>query len=91
MVVVTDHYRTIRRLCASPLIPFVLLSRLIRPLKSLARSGTLPLATAPLLVVGAIARTMGEVAGYARGPGEGSQDRMDEYELHKLRFTSFSP
>ena len=78
-------------ICASPLIPFVVLSRLIRPLKFLARSGTLPVATAPLLVLGAIARTMGEVVGYARGPGTRSQDRMDEYELHKLRFTSLSP
>ncbi len=75
-------------ICASPLIPFVVLSRLIRPLKSLARSGTLPLATVPLLVAGAIARTVGEVVGYARGPGGRSQDRMDEYELHKLKFTS---
>lgn len=77
-------------ICASPLIPFVVLSRLIRPLKSLARSGTLPLATPPLLIAGAIARTIGEVVGYARGPGANSQDRMDEYELHKLRFTSLT-
>ncbi len=77
-------------ICASPLIPFVVLSRLIRPLKSLARSGNLPLATHPLLVAGAIARTIGEVVGYARGPGANSQDRMDEYELHKLRFTSLT-
>jgi hypothetical protein len=77
-------------ICASPLIPFVVLSRLIRPLKSLARSGNLPLATPPLLIAGVIARTIGEVVGYARGPGANSQDRMDEYELHKLRFTSLS-
>jgi hypothetical protein len=77
-------------ICASPLIPFVVLSRLIRPLKSLARSGTLPLATAPLLVAGAITRTAGEVVGYARGSGAHAQDRMDEYELHKLRFTSLT-
>jgi hypothetical protein len=77
-------------ICASPLIPLVVLSRLIRPLKSLARSGNLPLATPPLLIAGAIARTIGEVVGYARGPGANSQDRMDEYELHKLRFTSLS-
>lgn len=75
-------------ICASPLIPFVVLSRLIRPLKFLARSGNLKLATPPLLIAGAIARTIGEVVGYALGPGAHSQDRMDEYELHKLRFTS---
>jgi hypothetical protein len=78
-------------ICASPLIPFVVLSRLIRPLKSLTRSGALPLATAPLLVAGVITRTIGEVVGYARGQGAHSQDRMDEYELHKLRFTGLAP
>ncbi len=82
--------KSLMYICASPLIPFVVLSRLIRPVKSLAQSRTLPLATPPLLIAGAIARAIGEVIGYALGPGAQSQDRVDEYELHKLRFTSMS-
>jgi hypothetical protein len=75
-------------ICASPIIPFVILSRLARPFKYLARARILPAATAPLLVAGAIARTAGEVVGYAWGQGSRAQDRMDEYELHKLKFTA---
>lgn len=125
VVVVTDHYRTIRRviqclrdqtvrdelevvivapigvdlgLDRSALDGFaafkVVEIEKIHPMASARAAGvragtrTLPLATAPLLIAGAITRTVGEVIGYARGAGDDSQDKMDEYELHKLKFTS---
>jgi hypothetical protein len=48
----------------------------------------LPFGTLPAIVVGIVVRTLGEVVGYVRGATAGSQSRMDEYELYKLRFTS---
>jgi hypothetical protein len=72
----------------SPLIPAKVLSRLGPPVKLLRRERRLPTGTLAALVIGAVVRTAGEVVGYVRGAGPGAQPRMDEYELHKLDFTS---
>jgi hypothetical protein len=73
--------------CASPLIPAVILSRIYRPVRVALANG-LPFGTLPAIVVGSVVRTLGEVVGYLRGASAGAQSRMDEYELYKLRFTS---
>jgi hypothetical protein len=76
---------------ASPLIPAVVLYRIMKPARYLARRGKLPRGTALVLLAGVVTRTAGEVVGYVRGVAAGSQSRMDEYELHKLKFTSMAP
>lgn len=73
---------------ASPLIPGVLLYRLRRPLRALLGSRELSAKTLSALVLGVVVRTAGEVVGYVKGAPPGAQPRMDEYELHKLDFTS---
>lgn len=71
---------------ASPLIALVVLSRVVRPLGPL-RGRRLPRWTVALLVVGVILRTAGEAAGYLRGARARDVAHMEEYELHKLRYT----
>jgi hypothetical protein len=73
---------------ASPLIPAVIMYRLRKPLKNLMSNGTLPLAALGAMLVGTIVRTAGEVVGYTVGASPEAQPRMDEFELHKLAFTS---
>lgn len=74
----------------SPLIPAKVLSRIGAPVKLLRRDRRWPTGTLAALVFGAVVRTAGEVVGFVRGAGPGAQPRMDEYELHKLDFTSLS-
>lgn len=73
--------------CASPIIPAVILSRIARSVGLLTRRGTLPAGSIPALLVGAIVRTAGEVVGYIRGAAPAATARMEEYELHKLSYT----
>ena len=74
---------------ASPLIPAVIIARL-RPAISAGTREGMSWTTIPALLVGAVFRTIGEVVAYTRGASSTSQDRMDEYELHKLDFTRLS-
>ena len=74
---------------ASPLIPAVIIARL-RPAISAGTREGMSWTTIPALLVGAVFRTIGEVVAYTRGASSTSQDRMDEYELHKLDFTHLS-
>lgn len=73
---------------ASPLIPAVIMYRLRKTLKSLISNRTLSVTGLGAVLLGAIVRTAGEVVGYTRGAGAEAQPRMDEFELHKLTFTS---
>jgi hypothetical protein len=73
----------------SPLIPAVLLARLRPAIAAGSRHG-MRWTAIPVLFVGAVFRTIGEVVAYARGSSPASQTRMDEYELHKLDFTGLS-
>jgi hypothetical protein len=75
---------------ASPLIAALILYRLRRPVGALVAARALPILVLPTLVLGALVRTMGEVVGYMVGAPSGAQPRMDEYELHKLDFTSIA-
>jgi hypothetical protein len=83
-----SSFRRLAYLCASPLIPAVVLVRIIHSLRLLARERRLPSGTIPALLLGAIVRTAGEIVGYARGAGTSAERRMDEFELHKVRYTS---
>lgn len=73
---------------ASPLIPAVILARIMRPVAVLVRRRALPLGTIPALIAGAMVRTMGEVVGYLVGASSEAQSRMEEYELHKTRYVA---
>jgi hypothetical protein len=74
--------------CASPLIPVVILARIVRPMRVLRRRGALPGGIRSALVMGAVVRTFGEVIGYLAGATTAARDRMEEYELHKMRYVA---
>jgi hypothetical protein len=75
------------QVAASPLVPVVILRRLI-PAVRFGAARRMPWTTLPALVAGACVRTVGEVMAGVRGAGPVAQDRMDEYELHKLEYTN---
>ena len=75
--------------CAGPLIPLVILSRLIGSVRLMQRTGRLPAGTVFALVLGAIASAAGEVVTYAAGARPDIKLRLDRYELYKLRYISF--
>lgn len=74
-------------LLASPLIPVVILRRTMRPVRAALRHRRLPPSTIPALVGGAIIRSWGEVVGYLAGARQDQEERMEEYELHKMKYT----
>lgn len=74
--------------CASPLIPVVILSRIARPLRALGQSGALPRGIRSALIIGAVVRTAGEVVGYLAGATASASSRMEQYELHKMRYAA---
>lgn len=72
---------------ASPLIPFVLLARLGPSFRAVRAAGLIPRGTTAALVAGVFLRTAGEALGYLRGVGARQEAQMEEYELHKLKYT----
>jgi hypothetical protein len=74
--------------CSAPLIVAVVLSRLIGPVSLMRRTRRLPSGTILALVLGTIASAAGEMISYVTGGGRELTLRMDEFELHKLRYTS---
>lgn len=73
---------------ASPLIPLVLLYRTSKAVRVLLRDESLPRGSLLAIAVGAIVRTVGEAAGYLAGIDTEAEERMEHYEMHKLRFAS---
>ena len=73
---------------ASPLIPFVLLYRTSKAVRLLLREGLLPPGSLLAIATGAVVRTVGEAAGYLIGIDAEAEERMEHYEMHKLRFAS---
>ncbi len=70
----------------SPLIPFVLLRRLMPGLTAILRGQPLPWATLPSIALGLVFRCCGEAFGYA-GVLSGFAERgMHQYEVHKLDY-----
>jgi hypothetical protein len=68
--------------CGSPLIPLVRGRRVLRDIRRSGRSGELLPRILPALVVGLALSALGELAGYAVGPGS-AQRRIGEMELHR--------
>lgn len=73
---------------AAPLIPIVILRRTAPSVRAALRHGRLPRFTIAALVVGAVVRTFGEVVGYIAGAQTADEERMEEYELHKAKYTA---
>lgn len=71
----------------SPLIPAVLLARRLEGVRAASRR-SIPVGTVPALVLGNVVKAAGEMIGYARGARGFSHERLDEYEVHKLAYTS---
>lgn len=87
-----QRFRASKRLlylAASPLIPAILVRRLSRAIAAGRRQG-MPRLTIPALLAGTVFRSFGEMVAYLRGASPTSQDRMDEFELHKLEYTELS-
>ena len=81
-------YRSVVYALASPLIPVVLLWRMAGPVRAALRNRRLPRFTVAALLVGVVVRTAGEMVGYLAGARAHEVQRMEEYELHKLKYTA---
>ena len=74
--------------CASPAIAAVLFGRVCGPAWRTIRKRHLPIAILPTMLLGALAKALGELVGYTHfGTDEASERRMTEYELHKVNYT----
>ena len=80
--------RRMAYVCGSPLIPLVVLARVMAGVRQARRQVRLPRGTLPGLVVAAIVAAVGEMVGYARGVSSGADRRMTEFELHKRRYAA---
>jgi hypothetical protein len=76
---------------ASPLIPVVLLKRIAPAMRSARSRGRLPSFTLAALIAGVVIRSCGEFVGYLAGVRDDQEERMEEYELHKLKYTRRPP
>jgi len=79
--------RRLAYVLAAPLIVAVLYRRIAPALRSLP-AGTMPAGSHRALLWGLVLRTVGEVAGYSVGSREADVNLMEEYELHKLKYTA---
>jgi hypothetical protein len=70
----------------SPLIPLVLLVRVVGGVKAARDNDPIPFATYPAMVVAATITALGELMGYLGIPAESAERRMTEYEIHRLRY-----
>jgi len=73
---------------AMPLVPAVLLYRTAGAVRLLLDEDRLPRGSLVAITAAAIIRTIGEAAGYVAGIAPEAEERMEHYELHKLRFAS---
>jgi hypothetical protein len=80
--------RRLLYVAASPLIPFVVLSRVRSGVREVARREKLPLSTYPVIVGGVILKVMGEVRGYLFGADNKSVEKMTAFEVKKLAFNA---
>ena len=78
--------RRLMYVCASPLIPFVVLARVQRGVREVSRREHLPVGTIPALVVGAVLKVAGEVRGYLLGSKNKHETGMTAFEVKKLAF-----
>ena len=85
-----ERWPTARRVVytiGAPLIPVVVLSRLARSIRLLRRQELLPGGTILAMILGLVASAAGEMVTYAIGGGKRDKLRLDEYELHKIKYT----
>jgi glycosyltransferase involved in cell wall biosynthesis len=80
--------RRLLYVCASPLIPFVVLARVQRGVREVSRRERLPIGTIPALVAGALLKVAGEVRGYLLGSKRKHDTGMTAFEVRKLAFNS---
>ena len=78
--------RRLMYLFGSPLIPLVLLWRLLPAIQRDNRKVWLAGMTLPLVAFGTVIKAIGEFAGYAGVAAEHADERMTEYEVHKLAY-----
>jgi hypothetical protein len=80
--------RRLLYVAASPLIPFVILSRVRKGVREVGRREALPLSTYPVIVGGVFLKVLGELRGYLFGMNEKIEAAMTAYEIKKLAFNS---
>ena len=73
---------------AMPLVPLILLYRTSGAIRLLLAQDKLPRGSLAAILAGVIVRTAGEAAGYVAGIGPKAEERMEDYELHKLRYAT---
>lgn len=76
--------RRIAYAAATPLIPFVILSRMWSGVREAGRTQRLPSGTTPMIVLGAFVKAAGEFRGYLAGTGTTADVIMTRYEIRKL-------
>ncbi len=69
---------------ASPLIPFVILSRIAGGVRAEASNKGLQPGTTAAIILGAFVKAAGEFRGYLAGPGDTADTIMNRYEVKKL-------
>lgn len=82
--------RRLLYVAGSPLIPLVLIRRVLPGIRQTARQLPLPGGTVALIALGMIVKAAGEFAGYAGANLEKAEHEMWEYEVHKLAYTGRS-
>ncbi len=80
--------RRLLYVCASPLIPFVVLARVQRGVREVSQREHLPVGTIPALVGGVILKVAGEVRGYLLGSKPKHEAGMTAFEIRKIAFNS---
>lgn len=76
----------LRGVVAAPLRPLALLRSTESSVDAARSAGLLPRGTRTTLAVGAVLRAMGEMVGYTLGASAAHAARLEEYELHRLRY-----
>jgi hypothetical protein len=82
--------RRVAYLAASPLIPFVLLFRIVHGTRGV-RPRKLPVGTVPAMVIGAIAKAVGEIVGYIGIELPAAEARLIHIEVRKVEYAGRRP
>ena len=72
----------------SPLIPFVILSRIRKGVREATHGQALPSFTMSALVLGTVFKSVGEMRGYLLGVSDSAEEGMTGFEVRKLAFNS---
>jgi len=80
--------RRIAYVIGSPLIPFVLTRRALPGVRRARRMYPISAGVYPLLFIGTVARSVGEMIGYAVGLIAKAEESIEDYELHKVAYAA---